>query len=130
MANPHNTLHASGRLARDVTFKENADGSATVFATLMAPDNYKSGDGKYGVQALSFQKYLAKGSKQRNYFDKWGKTGFEATIIGHVQSQSFEKDGETIYRQVLVMDDVDFSTNNANNMRKLSGEDASATDPF
>ena len=130
MANPHNLVQSSGRLARDVTFKENADGSATVFATLMVPDNYKSSNGEYGVQGLSFQKFLKKDSNQRKYFEKWSRTGFEATIVGHIQSQKFEQNGETIYRQVLVMDDVDFSTNNANAMHKLAGDDAAATDPF
>lgn len=130
MANPHNLTMASGRLARDVTFKENADGSATVFATLMAPDNYKT-QGEYKAQALSFQKFLTKDSKQRKYFETWGKLGFEATIVGHRQSQSFEKDGETVYREVTIMDDVDFSTNNANAKHKLTdAEDAAGTDPF
>lgn len=111
MANPSNMTMTLGRLARDVRFVTNKDDSKTVFLTVMAQDNYKS-KGEFQAQAISYRKYL-RSDKQIAYYEKWGKKGNRVHIIGHVESVTFEKDGETEYRTDLVADDVDLSSLNA-----------------
>lgn len=128
MANPNNTMTTVGRLARDITTKENSNGSHTVYATVMVSDNFKTG-GEYKAHAINYQMYVPDTAKSRlDYLQKWGRKGFLVTILGHVSSSSYEKNGETVYVEQHIMDDYDFAQHNAKALKELEAA-GSATEP-
>lgn len=128
MSNPNNLTSTRGRLGHDVTIKKNADGSATVFLSVIVGRNFKT-KGEYQSDSVNYQKYIPAGNAgQLDYYTKWGRKGFEVAVQGSIQSSKYEKDGETIYAQNLVIDSVDLSTNNAIKLKELSGDTES--DPF
>lgn len=132
MANPRNLVVGHGRLGRDATFRQNSDGSTIVFLSLMVNRNYQT-NGKFEADTMNFQKFIPASNKgQLEYYKKWARKGFEADIVGSVQSSVFEKDGEKVYSSVLAVDVADLSTNNGASQKKLAETSADADDdqPF
>lgn len=104
--NLRNFGQVEGRLVRDPKVFENKDGSKKIIVTLAVNNNFKSRDGEVHTQFPSLEAYLS-GGKEGNgpydYMKKGDLVGFGYSI----RTGSYEKDGETIYTQTLLIEDVD-----------------------
>ena len=108
MSNPANNGTLTGRLTRVPKFFDNADGSKKMLATISVEDDYKSGPNKeYGVQHIDVEYYVPArlvqaGGGILQHLRQGQIVGFSF----HLESQQFEKNGQTQYRTVVALDSV------------------------
>lgn len=107
MSNIANNVTTIGRLTSDPVLFQNQDGSRRVRLTVAARNNFTSRDGKVKSQFVSLTKLLPadRGNGAFDYIHEGDLVGFGS----HVESDSYEKNGETIYVQTLEIDTVDLS---------------------
>lgn len=105
MANLHNFGHIQGRLTRDVSVMENKDGSKKVLLNIAVRNSYKT-KGEYQSQFINLQAFVRK----EVTFDKsvyaYMHKGDLITVEFEVRSNVYEKDGKTVYDQVLFVTNV------------------------
>ena len=122
--NLHNSGHATGRLtANPVTFG-NRDGSVKVKFTLAVDNNYKSADGTYGTQFLSFETLVA--AKANGNLGPYAKLeeGDKISVGYALQSNNYTNGtGEKVYEQIAFVYTVQFEeTPNEKAARKARKE--------
>ena len=97
---------AEGRLVRDLTIFENSDGSRKVMMTLAVKDNFESGSDKSRQsQFINLEAFLKPGYKNGVY-----ELIHKGDFIGvqySVRSNTYVKNGETVYSQILLVESVD-----------------------
>lgn len=116
MANLRNFGVVQGRLARDPKVLSNKDGSRTVLFTVIAKNNYVSRDGEVGTEAIPLKAFVSAENvnERRTGVYPYLKQGKAVTVGYHVRTESFERDGETVYNTALMVDSVDLSDTNRN----------------
>lgn len=104
MTNPANIVSITGRLTREPVFFANKDGSQKVKATIAVQDNFRSGpDKKRDSQFIAVEQFLpatlGKGA--------WANVtkGSQIQALAHLESNTYEKDGETVYGGIIVVVD-------------------------
>lgn len=107
MSNIANNVTTIGRLTSDPVLFKNQDGSRRVRLTVAARNNFTSRDGSVKSQFVSLTKLLPadRGNGAFDYMHEGDLIGFGS----HVESDSYQKNGETIYVQTLEIDTVDLS---------------------
>lgn len=107
MSNIANNVTTIGHLTSDPVFFQNKDGSRRVRLTVAARNNFTSRDGKVKSQFVSLTKLLPadRGNGAFDYIHEGDLVGFGS----HVESDSYQKNGETIYVQTLEIDTVDLN---------------------
>jgi len=104
VANVANIVSLTGRLVRDPVFFYHKDGSRKARATIAVQDNFKSGaNKKRQSQFITVEQFLP----AQIGMGPWGNVtkGSQIQILGHLESNIYEKDGETIYGGILVVVD-------------------------
>lgn len=90
----------NGRMAKDPKVFTNSDGSRKVMVSVATQHDYKGKDGKRGVDYIQLEAFLPadkEGNGAFDYLHKGDRVAFQYTVRQNV----FEKNGETIYSQVL-----------------------------
>lgn len=94
-----------GNLAKDPVVFDNTDGSKKVILTVAAQRNYKDKKtGKREADFVTVERFVPANQKM-GVFD-YCKKGQGVIVTYTVQPQSYEKNGETVYEQKLVISDV------------------------
>lgn len=108
MTNIRNHGVAIGRLSKDVTVFKNKDGSCKVMLTLAVQDNFTSKDGKKNSQFISLEGFIRadKAKDNNGVYDHMHK-GDMIGVEYSVRTNNYEKNGETVYGQVLFIEAVD-----------------------
>lgn len=97
-----NTVNLIGRLCRDVEIKELKD---TLLGTItLAVDRIGSEDANF-IRCKAF-------GQTAEFLEKWTKKGQRIGVTGHIQTGSYEKDGQTVYVTDIIIDHVDFADGN------------------
>lgn len=106
MKNIRNYGIVTGRLVRDPKIYNNREGSRKVLFTVAVLDNYKSKDGHYHSQFVSLEAFVP-GKQKDNGVYGYINSGDLIICSYTVQSNVYtNKDGNTVYGQVLMVNDV------------------------
>jgi single-strand DNA-binding protein len=111
---------AEGRLVADPAKFTNSDGSVKVKLSLAVNDTFKKADGTQSTQIIAFEAFIAKeaGGNLGPYtnLEKGDKIGVGYSVRSNTYT---DKNGETVYAQVLQINAVDFKeTPNEKEARK------------
>lgn len=118
--NMNNFGIVDGRMARDPKIFTNADDSRKVMVSVAAQHDYKSKDGKRGVDYLQLEAFIPadkQGNGAFDYLHKGDRVAFQYTV----KQNTFEKNGKTIYNQVLSIEKT-----NLKETKKAGASDASS----
>ena len=96
-----NNVSLVGRTTRTPKILENKNGK-TVLLTLAVERSYKDKEGNRPVDYVQVKGFIPAGAKSNGPFDYIGK-GQLIAIEGEVRSSVFEKDGETVYSQDIII---------------------------
>ena len=126
MTNPANIVSITGRLTREPVFFANKDGSQKVKATIAVQDNFRSGpDKKRDSQFIAVEQFLpatlGKGA--------WANVtkGSQVQILGHLESNNYEKDGKMVYGGlILAVDSVSYLETKAETEARRNAQAAAA----
>ena len=88
-----------GNLTRDPKVFENQDGSKKICFTIACRDNFTRKDGTVDAQFVNLEAFVNAG-KPLGAFE-FLKKGMHVTMAYTVVTEQFEKDGDTVYKQVL-----------------------------
>lgn len=107
MSNPNNNFTIVGRAAAaPKKFAKNSDGSYGVSLAVYADNSYKSKDGTRKSEVITLDGYvpaqLANGKTVFDYINR----GDLVAVSGHMGTDVFTKNGETIYKSVNKIDRV------------------------
>ena len=105
--NLRNNGYSEGRLTRDIVSFPNADGSHKVMVNIAVPNNFKNKAGEKDSQFINLQAYVTKGIDIDKSVYGFMKKGDLVGFGYSVRSNIYEKNGETIYDQILFIEDVD-----------------------
>lgn len=106
MKNIRNYGMVTGRLVRDFKVCNNRDGSRKILFTVATANNYKSKDGHYHSQFISLEAFVPGNQKDNGVF-AYINGGDLITCSYSVQTNTYtNKDGNTVYGQVLMVNDV------------------------
>ncbi len=106
MKNIRNYGMVTGRLVRDFKVCNNRDGSRKILFTVATANNYKSKDGHYHSQFISLEAFVSGKQKDNGVYD-YINSGDLITCSYSVQTNTYtNKDGNTVYGQVLMVNDV------------------------
>ena len=94
-----------GRLSDEVKVVENKDGSRKVYATVAVERDYKNEDGTRPVDFIQSEGFIPASRKGNGVYDYMAK-GDLVAITFSVRPNSYEKDGENVYVQKLIIEDV------------------------
>ena len=112
MMNMNNYGVAEGRVSKEVKILPNKDGSKKVFLTLAVQDNFQSGPNKErATQFVNLEGFVPK-DRTKSVFDNIA-VGDKIAIQYRVETPSYTKDGETVYRTALVIENVQFKESKA-----------------
>lgn len=110
-----------GRFTKDPETRSNE--STTILSGTLAVDRkYK----KDGETSADFPRIVAFG-KTAEFISKYFTKGMKIAIIGHIQTGSYEKDGQKIYTTDVVVDEAEFVEKKNQDLMQEGGI---ATDEF
>lgn len=107
MTNAANIVSITGRLVRDPVFFEHKDGSKRVKATIAVQDSFRSGpDKKRQSQFIAVEQFL----NARHGKGSWANIckGSQIQLMGHLETNIYQKDGETVYGMTVAVDSVNY----------------------
>lgn len=108
MTNSANLVNITGRLTRNPVFFPNKDGSQKVKATIAVQDNFRSGaDKTRKSQFIAVEQFLP----VKMGTGAWANVtkGSQVQILGHLESNNYEKDGKMVYGGlILAVDSVSY----------------------
>lgn len=96
-----NTVNILGRITQDITLKVGKTGKPYMF-NVLAVNKYVGGEKK-----ADFIPIMAFGKTAEN-IEKYSQKGGRVSIVGNIQSSSFEKDGEMQHSLQVVIEKIDF----------------------
>jgi single-strand DNA-binding protein len=99
-----NLVVITGRLTKDIECKYTQQGMAVGRFTL-ALDRGKDKNGQ--DKGADFPSVVAFGKTAEN-LEKFSGKGLRVSVIGHLQTGSYEKDGQKVYTTDVIADRVDF----------------------
>lgn len=106
MKNIRNYGIATGRLTRGLTIHNNKDGSRKILFTVAAQDNYVDKEGNRNSQFIPLEAFIAASQKTNGVYD-YLDCGDLISASYSIRNNTYKnKDGETIYGQVLLVDDI------------------------
>lgn len=129
MLNMSNYGVAEGRITKAPVVMDNKDGSKKVFVTLAVQDNFASGaDKERKTQFINLEGFVPKDRKSSVY-DKL-ETGDKVAIQYRVETPSYAKDGQNVYKTALVIESVQFKESKAEKTARQArhAADAAAAD--
>ena len=129
MMNLSNFGIAEGRVTKKPVSMDNKDGSKKVFVTVAAQDNFASGaDKERKSQFINLEGFVPKDRKYSVY-DKL-EVGDKIAVQYRVETPSYEKNGETVYKTALVIENVQFKESMAEKTARQArhAADAAAAD--
>ena len=114
-----------GRITKKPVMMENKDGSKKAFVTLAVQDNFASGaDKERKTQFLNLEGFVPKDRKSSVY-EKL-EVGDKVAIQYRVETPSYEKDGEKIYKTALVIENIQFKESMAEKTARQARHAANA----
>lgn len=129
----NNRVEVTGRLAQDPYLTENANGSHTVFLTVMVDDNITTSKGeKLPAEAIRCQRYLPESTDLSAWPYGVIAKGDRVTVFGHLTNGAYQKaDGTMDYSKpiVFVIDSVNGAESKAareNRAKKRATSEAPA----
>ncbi len=129
MLNLSNYGICEGRITKKPVAMDNKDGSKKVFVTLAVQDNFASGkDKERKTQFLNLEGFVPK-DRQSSVYEKM-EVGDKVAIQYRVETPSYEKDGQTIYKTALVIENIQFKESMAEKTARQArhAADAAAAD--
>ena len=129
MMNLSNYGICEGRITKKPVAMDNKDGSKKVFVTLAVQDNFASGkDKERKTQFLNLEGFVPK-DRQSSVYEKM-EVGDKVAIQYRVETPSYEKDGQTIYKTALVIENIQFKESMAEKTARQArhAADAAAAD--
>ena len=129
MMNLNNYGICEGRITKKPVAMDNKDGSKKVFVTLAVQDNFASGkDKERKTQFLNLEGFVPK-DRQPSVYEKL-EVGDKVAIQYRVETPSYEKDGQTIYKTALVIENIQFKESMAEKTARQArhAADAAAAD--
>lgn len=102
-----NQIVALGRLTKDIELQESENGKKYSLATIAIPRAFKNADGIYETDFLSFKMF----DKIAENCSEYCKKGDIVAIKGRMQSNTYEKDGETKYSMDIIAEKLTFLSN-------------------
>ena len=129
MMNLSNYGMCEGRVTKKPVMMENKDGSKKAFVTLAVQDNFASGaDKERKTQFLNLEGFVPK-DRKASVYEKL-EVGDKVAIQYRVETPSYEKDGQTIYKTALVIENIQFKESMAEKTARQArhAADAAAAD--
>lgn len=108
-----------GRLTKEHTVFTNSDGSRKVMLTVASQDNFKNAANERGTQFVNLEAFISNKSQGLGVYEYMHK-GDMVGLSYTVKSNSYEKNGETVYAQVLQVTDVDLMESKASQARRAA----------
>ena len=125
MLNMSNFGMCEGRVTKKPVMMDNKDGSKKVFVTLAVQDNFASGtDKERKTQFINLEGFVPKDRKSSVY-EKL-EVGDKVAIQYRVETPSYEKGGQKVYRTVLVIENVQFKESMAEKTARQARHAANA----
>lgn len=107
MLNMSNYGIVEGRLTKAPVVMDNKDGSKKVFVTVAVQDNFASGAEKERkTQFVNLEGFVPK-DRKTSVYDKL-EVGDKIAVQYRIETPSYEKDGQRVYRTVLTIESVQF----------------------
>lgn len=94
-----------GRLGRDVVTFNNDDGSKTHILNVARQRNYPDRNGEYGADFIQV-KAFTQSDKAHAFYAKHMVKGRLVSLEGNFSSNTYEKNGETVYSVDVIVDDI------------------------
>ena len=129
MLNMSNFGMCEGRITKKPVMMANKDGSKKVFVTLAVQDNFASGsDKEIKTQFINLEGFVPK-DRKASVYEKL-EVGDKVAIQYRVETPSYEKDGQTIYKTALVIENIQFKESMAEKTARQArhAADAAAAD--
>lgn len=129
MLNLSNYGIGEGRITKKPVIMDNKDGSKKVFVTLAVQDNFTSGsDKERKTQFINLEGFVPK-DRKASVYEKL-EVGDKVAIQYRVETPSYEKDGQTIYKTALVIENIQFKESMAEKTARQArhAADAAAAD--
>lgn len=95
-----------GRLVKDPELRETEEGKKLTNITIAVPRNYKNIDGEYDTDFIDCVLWAGVAESTVDYCHKGDLLG----IKGRLQTNSFEKDGETKLKMNVIAEKITFLT--------------------
>lgn len=93
-----------GRLVNDPELKETENGKEVINITLAVPRTYKNINGEYDTDFIDCTLWNNIAKSTGEYCKKGDLLG----VKGRIQTSSYEKEGQTIYKQNVIAERVTF----------------------
>ncbi len=129
MLNMSNFGMCEGRITKKPVMMENKDGSKKAFVTIAVQDNFASGtDKERKTQFLNLEGFVPK-DRKASVYEKL-EVGDKVAIQYRVETPSYEKDGQKVYKTALVIENIQFKESMAEKTARQArhAADAAAAD--
>lgn len=115
-----------GRLVREPIIYNNRGGSRKILLTVAAQDSYTGKDGKRESQFVSLEAFV-RGNQRTNGVYDYINTGDLISCSYSVRNNTYtDKNGETVYGQVLLVDEVALLESKAAKEARLAAKEDAA----
>ena len=123
-----NYVFISGRVTRDIELKYGAQSQMAVARFSLACDRGKDKDGNN--KGADFISCVAFGRTAEN-LEKFSGKGLRLSVIGHIQTGNYEKDGKKYYTTDVVVDRTEITDwKDGNNTQQPPQQEAYAPEGF
>lgn len=97
-----NSVTLVGRTTRDPKIVENKNGGKTVLFTVAVERNYKDSEGNRPTDFVAVKAFIQDKAKSNGPYD-YLKKGQLIGVEAEIRTSQYEKDGETVYSQDIVV---------------------------
>lgn len=110
-----------GRTTKDIQCKYTAQTQKAVARFTLAVDRMRKEDGTDFISCVAW-------GKTAELMEKYVKRGHQISVVGHLQSGSYEKDGQKIYTTDVVVEEMKFLEKRQSSSQPTAQEDETPQD--
>lgn len=97
-----NKVEIIGRLTKDVELRKTAKGTAVVQLDIAVKRNFKNSHNEYDTDFFNIDAY----GNNAEFISKYCHKGDMIGIVARLQNANYEKDGKTVYKNAIIVEET------------------------
>lgn len=105
-----NKIQLTGRITKDIELRKTSSGTSIVQLDIAIRRNRKKEDGTYDTDFFNLDSF----GSTADFIAKYCHKGDMIGIVGRLQNNNYEKDGKTVYKNSIIIEEIDLLSSNKN----------------
>ena len=114
-----NKLNIIGRITKDVELRKTTNGTSVVQIDIAVRRNFKNSNNEYETDFFNVDAY----GNNAEFIAKYFRKGDPIGIVARLQNANYEKDGKTVYKNAIIVEETTLMGTKKNTTEETTPEE-------